>query len=134
MSLDSDGFVLLRGFLDSDETALAIALVETTLSVPHDTACNRPNNLLVPVRWNNPIVRLVLGLSSRIQGLRTKLHADDLRWISGYISVKEPRSPALWWHSDWWCWDHPVSFHRRASQVAVLTYLSDTSEANGALR
>jgi hypothetical protein len=23
---------------------------------------------------------------------------DDLRWISGYVSTKEPRTPPLWWH------------------------------------
>jgi hypothetical protein len=34
--------------------------------------------------------------------------------ISGYLSVKEPRTGALDWHQDWWCWDHPVSFEEPA--------------------
>jgi ectoine hydroxylase-related dioxygenase (phytanoyl-CoA dioxygenase family) len=59
---------------------------------------------------------------------------DDLRWISGYISSKEPRTPALWWHQDWWCWHHPVSFRAAAAQVALLVYLSDTDQGRGALR
>jgi ectoine hydroxylase-related dioxygenase (phytanoyl-CoA dioxygenase family) len=59
---------------------------------------------------------------------------DDLRWISGYVSVKEPRTPALAWHQDWWCWEHPVSLRPEPVQVALLCYLSDTGERNGALR
>jgi hypothetical protein len=90
--------------------------------------------MLVPLRWNDPIVELFLGSGRRMQQLTAALGADDLRWISGYISIKEAYSPALWWHSDWWCWDHPVSFTRPASQVAVLCYLDDTSARNGALR
>jgi hypothetical protein len=27
--------------------------------------------------------------------------ATDLRWISGYVTVKEPRTPPRWWHQDW---------------------------------
>ena len=59
---------------------------------------------------------------------------DDLRWISGYISVKEAHSRALWWYQDWWCWDHPLSLCPVATQVALLRYLTDTSERDGALR
>ena len=60
--------------------------------------------------------------------------AGDLRWISGYLSIKEPRSPCLWWHQDWWCWDHPISYRKAPVQIAVLCYLTDTAPDNGALR
>jgi ectoine hydroxylase-related dioxygenase (phytanoyl-CoA dioxygenase family) len=59
---------------------------------------------------------------------------DDLRWISAYISVRPARTPPLWWHQDWWCWDHPVSLRPAVAQVAVLCYLSDTTPETGALR
>jgi hypothetical protein len=36
----------------------------------------------------------------RIELLRDALTAKDLKWISGYISVKNACSPALWWHQD----------------------------------
>src|SRR5262249_36631084 len=39
-----------------------------------------------------------------------------------------------WWHQDWWCWDHPISFELAAPQTAVLCYLDDTNERSGALR
>jgi ectoine hydroxylase-related dioxygenase (phytanoyl-CoA dioxygenase family) len=51
-----------------------------------------------------------------------------------YVSVKEPYRPPLWWHQDWWCWDHPVSYRQTAPQIAVLCYLTDTNAQNGALR
>ena len=83
---------------------------------------------------DDPIVQLLLMSERRVQALVDALGADDLRWISGYISVKEAHSPALWWHQDWWCWDHSVSYQREAPQVATLCYLTDTSIHNGALR
>ena len=60
--------------------------------------------------------------------------ARDLRWISGYVSVKAPHSGPVWWHQDWWCWAHPISFHPEPAQVALLCYLIDTTVENGALR
>jgi ectoine hydroxylase-related dioxygenase (phytanoyl-CoA dioxygenase family) len=60
--------------------------------------------------------------------------ADDLKWISGYVSIKEASSRALWWHQDWWCWDHSVSYRREAPQIAALCYLADTDAHNGGLR
>ena len=44
--------------------------------------------------------------------------ADAL--VAGYLSVKEPRTGALDWHQDWWCWDHPASFEEAAPQIALL--------------
>ena len=40
----------------------------------------------------------------------------------------------MWWHQDWWCWDHPISYEPRAAQVAVLIYLTPTDEESAALR
>jgi ectoine hydroxylase-related dioxygenase (phytanoyl-CoA dioxygenase family) len=60
--------------------------------------------------------------------------AEDLRWISGYLSLKEPHSPALRCHQDWWCWDHSTSFATQAPQVAVLCNLDQTEDRNAALR
>jgi ectoine hydroxylase-related dioxygenase (phytanoyl-CoA dioxygenase family) len=60
--------------------------------------------------------------------------AGDLKWISGYISIKEATSPPLWWHQDWWSWDYTVSFEPSAPQIALLCYLQATDEQNGALR
>jgi hypothetical protein len=131
--LDVDGFVRLPAFLDAEElAALRAMLTRETVSV--EGACERPHNTLLPLRWDDPIVALVLADAGRVASLRERVAAGDLRWISGYVSIKEPRTPPLWWHQDWWCWDHAVSFRAAPAQLALLIYLSDTDSGNGALR
>jgi len=58
----------------------------------------------------------------------------DTRFSSGYIISKPKNSPALFWHQDWWGWDHPLSFTDRIAQVFVMIYLQDTNLQNGCLR
>jgi hypothetical protein len=116
------------------ELALFRAGVAAALAKPLPAGCERPHNTLAPLRWCDPPVASVLG-SPRLRGrLIRAIDAADLRWISAYVSIKDPKSPPLGWHQDWWCWDHPVSYRRDAAQVAVLCYLGDTDVSNGALR
>jgi hypothetical protein len=129
-----DGYVVLKGWLDQPGLDQVRSLVAAELSAEVEESCIRPNNTLVPLRWTNPLVTTALGEPDNIERLRRAIGGTDLRWISGYVSVKDPHSPPLWWHQDWWCWDHPVSLRRASSQVAVLCYLSDTDATNGALR
>jgi hypothetical protein len=133
-TLRGDGFALLEGFLAGDALDRVRREVASVLARPLPPGCERPHNTLAPLCWNDPPVATILGSEGRRAALWDVLAADDLRWISAYVSVKEPRSAALWWHQDWWCWDHPVSYRPAASQVAVLCYLSDTSSRTGALR
>ncbi len=126
-----DGFVVLAQMLDGTDLEQARAAADGVLRDGRPGACERPNNTLTPLRWNDPLVGSIVGDGARIGGA---IGANDLRWISGYVSVKEPVSPPLWWHTDWWCWDHPVSFRCPAPQVALLCYLSDTDVSTGALR
>jgi len=129
-----DGFVVLESFVNKVELKKIVPLVESILTSSPELTCTRPPNTLVPLRWNDPIVRLLLKSDRRVQALTDGLRADDLKWISGYVSVKEPHSPPLWWHQDWWRWDHPLSYRRMAPQIGVLCYLADTNAQNGALR
>lgn len=129
-----DGFALLERFLDRDAAIELAADVDAAVAGPRDPACERPHNTLLPLRFDDRIVAEVLACERRVEALATVVGAEDLRWISGYVSVKDARSPALWWHQDWWCWDHPVTYRPAAAQVAVLCYLADTDVDNGALR
>lgn len=129
-----DGFVTLKGFLNSTEVTELRAAVSSLLDLPHDYGCSRPHNTLLPFRWNHRIAQITLASKPRMDSLKRALGADDLKWISGYGSIKEAHSPPLWWHQDWWCWDHPVSYRQAASQVAVLCYLTATNIQSGALR
>jgi hypothetical protein len=132
--LASHGFRVLRKFLDLSELAIVSSLVGSVHTTCRDISCTRPHNMLVPLRWNDAVVQLLLASERRVQTIAEASQAKDLKWISGYVSIKEPCSPALWWHQDWWCWDHPVSYGRRPPQIAVLCYLTDTNVKNGALR
>ncbi len=133
-ALVCDGFVVLDRFLEPGELAGVRTAVEALVASRPGSCCSRPNNTLLPLRWNDRIVRLFLDSERRVRTLTEALCAVDLKWISGYVSMKEARSPALWWHQDWWCWDHAVSYRRAAPQVAVLCYLTAIDEHNGALR
>jgi hypothetical protein len=126
--LERDGYTVLERFADP---AAVAPLVEARLRVDDGPACARPHNTLVPLGWQDTIVRRLLASADRV---REAAGARDLRWISGYVSFKEPRSPALWWHQDWWCWEHPVSYRAAAAQVAAVCYLGATDTARGALR
>lgn len=119
-----NGFVVLEGFLGESNVVEIQPLVESLLRSPRGLGCTRPHNTLVPLRWNDPVVQLILMSERRVKLLREVLEAEDLKWISGCVSITEAQSPALWWHQDWWCWDHVVSYRRAAAQVAILM-LSD---------
>ncbi len=133
-TLSKDGFAVLKEFLDQSEVGQIGELVQTAMSGPHNSNCARSHNTLIPLRWNDSIVQRVVLSECRLQALRDASNGDDLRWISGYISSKEPLSPPLWWHQDWWCWNHPVSYRCKPVQIALLCYLTDTTVSNGALR
>ena len=128
-----DGYAILDGFVAGDELE-PVRAEERLLQMPSGPACERPHNTLVPLRWDDAVVGGVLADEHRMRRLAAAVGAADLRWISGYLSLKEPHSPPLWWHQDWWCWDHPVSYRPEAPQVALLCYLSATSDRNAALR
>jgi len=129
-----DGFTVMDGLVEEWELPALRAEVERVLAEPLPPGCARPHNTLAPLTWGDALVDRVLAPRERREVLIAALHARDLRWISGYVSVKDPRSEALEWHQDWWCWDHPLSFRAEAAQVAVMIYLSDTSSRTAALR
>lgn len=72
--------------------------------------------------------------SSELQELLQELGLAGNRWLAGYLISKPPKSPALFWHQDWWGWDHPLSYTPRLLGLGVMIYLSDTCRENGCLR
>jgi hypothetical protein len=133
-ALRSDGFALLPELVGTAELRDLRADVDRALAQPLPPGCRRPHNTLAPLRWDSPLVARMLADDRRVRAIAGAAGASDLRWISGYVSVKDPRSEGLEWHQDWWCWDHSVSFRPDAPQVALLCYLSPTSALNAALR
>lgn len=133
-SLARDGYLVLQGLFAAGEVESLRAAADRVVESPWGTSCARPNNTLVPLRWNDPIVAHVVGDPGRMARLGEAVGARDPRWISGYVSVKDPHSLPLWWHQDWWCWNHPVTYRREPVQLALLCYLTDTDTRHGALR
>ena len=57
------------------------------------------------------------------------------KWWSGFVISKPAHSPPLFWHQDWWGWNHPVSYGDPVPQQLFLMYYTvDTAPANGCLR
>jgi ectoine hydroxylase-related dioxygenase (phytanoyl-CoA dioxygenase family) len=128
------GYALLPSLLDPDEMDGARHDADEVLAAPRPGGCDRPFNALTPLRWNDRVVRRVLTSPPGVAAIADAIGATDLRWISGYVSVKAAHSPPLWWHQDWWCCDHPVTFRAEPAQVSVLCYLSPTDRCSAALR
>jgi ectoine hydroxylase-related dioxygenase (phytanoyl-CoA dioxygenase family) len=129
-----DGFALIEGFVAHDELSRFREAVDAALAKPLPSGCERPHNTLAPLRWNDRVVDWALSSRRRRAALAEAVGAEDLRWISAYVSVKQPLSAPLWWHQDWWCWSQPVTYRQATSQIAVLCYLTDTSARTAALR
>src|SRR5947209_12951847 len=75
------GFAVLRGFLDDAEVLRLSAEVESVLAQPRPPGCERPNNVLVPLRWDDAIPERILRSEVRLGRLRDAVAAGDLRWI-----------------------------------------------------
>jgi len=132
--LVDNGFIVVPDALDRRVLQSARRRVGEVAAEGRPGGCERRNNVLVPLRWNDALVQLLLGHAALIERVRSVTDATDLKWISGYVSVRPPKTGALEWHQDWWCWNHAVALDTRAPQVAVLVYLDDVTVENAALR
>ena len=59
---------------------------------------------------------------------------NDVKWSSGYIISKPSKSPALYWHNDWWGWNDSISYLKKSTMIFVMLYLDKTTVKNGCLR
>lgn len=60
--------------------------------------------------------------------------ATDPKWLSGYLISKPAGGPPLFWHQDWWGWQHEVSYQPEPLALFFMIYLTDTKPQNGCLR
>ena len=133
-SLFKGGYRVIPSFVNAHELHALKDLVDRAASSSLHPGMSRPGNDLAPLRWCDDLCSVFLSDSQRLQLLHEAISPRDLKWISGYVSTKQPGSPPLYWHQDWWCWNHPLSFDRRISQIALVCYLTDTNRHSGALR
>ena len=70
----------------------------------------------------------------KLKDLMQKLECEDPKFNSGYIISKPKGGPALFWHQDWWAWQHKISYTEEIAQFFAMIYLQDTDQENGCLR
>ena len=71
-----------------------------------------------------------------------KIGYSNPKWSSGYIIGKVKNPAPLYWHTDWWALDYPISFITDPTMIFVMFYLNISREkavneilnANGNLR
>lgn len=70
----------------------------------------------------------------KVMQLLADFGARDPRWLSGYLVSKPGGGPPLFWHQDWWGWDHDISYKPEPISLFFMLYLTDTTPENGCLR
>jgi len=134
MSLRRDGYCVVRDVLDRGMLArlrTRTAALLAALPAEHRRR-QRATGSLVHIAADPGFAALIAWPKAlaalAAQGL------GGARFSSGYIISKPAGGPPLFWHQDWWGWDHPSSYGGAIHQVFLMYYLADTSPENGCLR
>ena len=77
---------------------------------------------------------LSLIINDELLKIFSRMGYNNPKWSSGYIIGKESNSAPLYWHTDWWAWDDPISFAKEPPMIFVMFYLTNTNKTNGCLR
>ena len=128
------GFCRVPGVLDRvalQATREAAEAALGTIGADH-RAQWRSQGSLVPVADHPSFAPLIAHAGFQAMFARLGLHGT--LFSSGYVISKPPGGPALFWHQDWWGWQHPISRDDRIAQVALFLYMTDTTRENGCLR
>lgn len=97
-----------------------------------DARVQRSTGSMIPVVKDQRLARLIAHPKA-LDEIKA-LGFDDVKFQSGYIISKPPKSPRLFWHFDWGFWDHPMSYDKFPAQLFLMYYLTDTTRENGCLR
>src|SRR5262245_36160244 len=121
--------VLSPGFLQ-DLRDITDRLIDAT-SEEHRRQ-QRSTGSMIPVVKDQRLARLIAHPTA----LRTieAMGFHEVRFQSGYIISKPPKSPRLFWHYDWGFWNHEMSYEKFPAQLFLMYYLTDTTRENGCLR
>jgi hypothetical protein len=83
--------------------------------------------------WDDPAFAELIGWQPALEALGS-MGYDRPTFSTGFVISKEPHSPPLFWHQDWWGWNHPHSYTAVPQQIFFMYYLIDTTPENGCLR
>ncbi len=134
LDLYKDGATVVPGVLDAKMLAWLRGLCGDLLRKvdPAHRAAQRSTGSLIQMA-EEPRFADLIALEGAITALE-RLGLSGARFSSGYLISKPPGGPPLFWHQDWWGWDHPISYERQPTQVFLMYYLVDTTPSNGCLR
>ena len=132
--LVTEGFCRAPGVLDPIALQATREAAEAALgSIGADHRAQwRSQGSLVPVADHPSFAPLIAHAGFQRMFARLGLHGT--LYSSGYVISKPPGGPALFWHQDWWGWQHPISRDDRIAQLALFLYMTDTTRENGCLR
>ena len=132
--LEKDGFCVFKNLMplvDLESIQNTSIKAIKNLSLDHRIRNKSQGSLILIAEY--PEFSYLIG-HPKLRHMFNRLGFKDPRFSSGYIISKPPLSPALFWHQDWWGWDHPVSYTSEIMQIFVMIYLQDTTPDNGCLR
>jgi len=132
--LIDDGYCICEDLLDTTMLARVRAASEQLLSTQsaEHFAAQKSTGSMVSV-YDDPFFAELIAYPPAVTAL-TNLGYPTPRWSSGFVISKPPKSPALFWHQDWWGWDDPISYTNVPQQLFLMYYLVDTTVHNGCLR
>lgn len=87
----------------------------------------------INVAYQDPVFAQLFAWPKTLEALASLGYCDP-KWWSGYLLSKPPLGPPLYWHQDWWAWDHARSADPHLLQAFLMYYLTDTTRENGCLR
>jgi hypothetical protein len=83
--------------------------------------------------WDDPFFSELIGWQPALDAL-SSLGYDRPTFSTGFVISKPAESPPLFWHQDWWGWNHLHSYTPEPQQIFLMYYLIDTTPVNGCLR
>src|SRR6266566_1447714 len=130
-----NGYVVVRNAIETGMIEAVLGRAKALVSqagMLHRRRFPRQGSML-PTSLTDPVWADLITHPAIIRAM-SSLGAEDLHWLSGYVISKPPHSPRLWWHQDWWAWQHPISCALMPAQVSVMIYPAGAGELNGCLR
>ena len=134
VGLMRDGYCVLPGILDPSmlrRLRERCRRILSDVSEDHRSLQRAPGSL-IHVAEDPSFAELIAW--PKTHAALAGLGLEGARFSSGYVISKPGHSPPLFWHQDWWGWDHPLSYTDTILQVFVFHYLTDTEIENGCLR
>jgi ectoine hydroxylase-related dioxygenase (phytanoyl-CoA dioxygenase family) len=132
--LIDDGFCVFESILDLDMVERVTDASDRLLHRQDEEhfADNVSTGSMVCV-WDDPFFSELIAWHPAMDAVRS-MGFEQTVFSTGFVISKPPHSPPLFWHQDWWGWEHEHSYTAKPQQIFLMYYLVDTTPENGCLR